>query len=329
MSFEGASPARTRLLFAEIAAQERFSAIEAELAAPELEPEALEALEVTLSELRSALEELSVAGEALGAQQAELVAAQALVEAERRRYEDLFVLAPVAQLVTDAHGIVGEANLAAEDLLGVRPRFLAGKALALFVTSEDRQEFRAGMAALASAPDTQHWPVRMAGRGGTAFPAEVTVSPIRDRADQVETVRWVVADATDQVRVADDLNALTERFEERVEQRTAALSATNERLLSALREVSNLSEQLQHALDSRVVIEQAKGRLIEALAVSADGAFELLRRRARDTGRKLREVASEVADGSLRLQGEDPDPEPRRDVSRSVARHARAGPPPT
>lgn len=331
MSFEGASSARTRLLFAEIvAAQERFSAIEAELAAPAVEPRALD---VTLSGLRSALEELSVAGEALGAEQTELAATQEQVEAERRRYEDLFVLAPVAQLVTDADGIVTEANLAAADLLGVQRRSLGGKALALFVTGEDRHEFRAGMAALASAPDTQRWPVRMEGRDGTAFPAEVAVRPIRDRAGQVQAVRWAVADATDQVRVARELHALNERFEQRVEQRTADLSATNERLAGALREVSNLSEQLQHALDSRVVIEQAKGRLIEALAVNADGAFELLRRRARDTGRKLREVAAEVADGSVRLHANDPDPdpdpEPRRGVSRNVVRHGRAGPPST
>lgn len=320
MALDEPSAARTWQLFGEIvAAQERFSAIEAGLCQPEPETEALE---VTVAELRSALEELSVASEALDAQQTELAATREQVEAERRRYQDLFTLAPVAQLLTDPYGIVREANVAAAELLGVRARFLVGKALALYVTAEDRREFRGGMAALASAPDTQRWPVRMEGRGGAAFAAEVTVSPVRDRAGHVAAVRWVVADVSDQVRTATDLAALNERFEEHVQQRTAELSAANERLGTALREVSGLSEQLQHALDSRVVIEQAKGRLMEALSITADGAFELLRRRARDTGRKLREVASDVVDGSIRLHGEDPSPVPRGGLSRNVMRHS-------
>ena len=69
----------------------------------------------------------------------------------------------------------------------------------------------------------------------------------------------------------------------------------------------NLSEsikvagQLQRALDTRVVIEQAKGRLSEQLALSVGEAFEVMRRYARNNGRKLHEVASEVVDGRLKL----------------------------
>src|SRR4051812_22834179 len=52
--------------------------------------------------------------------------------------------------------------------------------------------------------------------------------------------------------------------------------------------------QLQIALDSRVLIEQAKGVLAERLSVSTDEAFQALRREARNTNRKLHDVARDV-----------------------------------
>jgi len=66
-------------------------------------------------------------------------------------------------------------------------------------------------------------------------------------------------------------------------------------------QASLLNTQLQVALDSRVVIEQAKGRLSEQLGVDIDEAFERLRRHARNHGEKLRDVAQRVATGELRL----------------------------
>lgn len=61
------------------------------------------------------------------------------------------------------------------------------------------------------------------------------------------------------------------------------------------------SEQLQRALESRVVIEQAKGFLASARGIGTDEAFELLRKYARRNGRRLHEVAARVVDRSLRI----------------------------
>lgn len=57
----------------------------------------------------------------------------------------------------------------------------------------------------------------------------------------------------------------------------------------------HLSEQLQSALDSRVVIEQAKGVLAEHHAMSMDSSFAALRAYARRTNQRLTDVAAAVA----------------------------------
>lgn len=67
----------------------------------------------------------------------------------------------------------------------------------------------------------------------------------------------------------------------------------------AIRERSMLAEQLQAALRTRVVIEQAKGMLAEYLSTTVDDAFGLLRKYARDHNRGLTDVARELVERKL------------------------------
>ena len=55
-----------------------------------------------------------------------------------------------------------------------------------------------------------------------------------------------------------------------------------------------LTEQLQGALNSRIVIEQAKGALARIEGISVDEAFEVIRRRARSQRKRLVDVATAV-----------------------------------
>jgi GAF domain-containing protein len=59
--------------------------------------------------------------------------------------------------------------------------------------------------------------------------------------------------------------------------------------------------QLQHALDSRVVIEQAKGFLAQTHGVDMDQAFTLLRSYARSHGAPLAETARQVVDRTVTI----------------------------
>ncbi|MPZ71871.1 MAG: ANTAR domain-containing protein [Nitriliruptorales bacterium] len=69
----------------------------------------------------------------------------------------------------------------------------------------------------------------------------------------------------------------------------------------AFEEKSTLARQLQGALDSRIIIEQAKGKLSERRGTTITEAFELLRRHARSNGIKLHDVAGAVVRGDLQL----------------------------
>jgi GAF domain-containing protein len=60
-----------------------------------------------------------------------------------------------------------------------------------------------------------------------------------------------------------------------------------------------LNRQLQIALDSRIVIEQAKGFVRARRNVDATCAFEALRRYARNNSTRLVDIASQVLDGEL------------------------------
>jgi hypothetical protein len=75
----------------------------------------------------------------------------------------------------------------------------------------------------------------------------------------------------------------------------ATISLLHER---GMRRSDTLNEQLQTALNSRVLIEQAKGKLAERLSLDMDQAFTLLRDHARSRNRRLSDLAQAFIDGS-------------------------------
>ncbi|MEU3270283.1 GAF and ANTAR domain-containing protein [Saccharomonospora sp. NPDC006951] len=78
--------------------------------------------------------------------------------------------------------------------------------------------------------------------------------------------------------------------------RIAAIGILDRRGLNASAEKAN---QLQRALDSRVLIEQAKGALAARLGITPPAAFELLRGFARRKRTLLTDVADQVLAGVL------------------------------
>jgi GAF domain-containing protein len=71
----------------------------------------------------------------------------------------------------------------------------------------------------------------------------------------------------------------------------------------AVRQGHLLAEQLQSALNSRIVLEQAKGTLSERAGITVDEAFTLMRAYARRNQRTLVAVAGAVIDGKIGAAG--------------------------
>jgi len=71
-------------------------------------------------------------------------------------------------------------------------------------------------------------------------------------------------------------------------------AATAEDVRLRVEALERLTEQLQQALTSRIVIEQAKGVLSERHRIPPNEAFEMLRRSARSRQRNIHAVAEEI-----------------------------------
>ncbi len=76
----------------------------------------------------------------------------------------------------------------------------------------------------------------------------------------------------------------------------------------AAHEAQVVNEQLTHALNSRVVIEQAKGMIAERLALDMEQSFSILRRHARSHNLRLADLARDVIEGRLATLVLDPLP---------------------
>jgi GAF domain-containing protein len=80
----------------------------------------------------------------------------------------------------------------------------------------------------------------------------------------------------------------------------------------ATHEAQVVNQQLQHALNSRVVLEQAKGMVAERENLNMEQAFSALRNYARNHNLRLVDVAEAVIGGSLAVSALDSVPRPAR-----------------
>lgn len=143
------------------------------------------------------------------------------------------------------------------------------------------------------ASDWPRWSARAQAAGVTA----VYAGPLRRRQQRIGVLTLLTRNASP--RAAADLSTAQTLAD------AAAVGLLNQRLL---RRHVLVSAQLQSALESRVLIEQAKGMLAERNGTDVDEAFRLMRRYARDRGRKIHQLAAEIISGTLRIpvDGDEP-----------------------
>ena len=92
-------------------------------------------------------------------------------------------------------------------------------------------------------------------------------------------------------------------FDERsiaVAERLASFAAVAVANAMAYARVAEEAEQMQQAMASRSIIEQAKGIIMGRVGCDADAAFRLLVEQSQHENRKLREVAAELVERAAR-----------------------------
>ncbi|MCF2532850.1 GAF and ANTAR domain-containing protein [Yinghuangia soli] len=147
--------------------------------------------------------------------------------------------------------------------------------------------------ALVTAPDltaeTDHWP-RFAAEARRNGYTAVQALPMRLRADVVGALNlFRAAPGTFDPIDTSVAQALAD---------VATISLLQQR---SARRSDALNEQLRHALDSRVLIEQAKGKLAERHGLDMEQAFTALRGHARSHNRRLSDLARAFVDGTETL----------------------------
>jgi GAF domain-containing protein len=111
-------------------------------------------------------------------------------------------------------------------------------------------------------------------------------------------LRDQVIGAMNVFRVHRDFLTAEERRVARALADVATIALMQER---AIRRAEELTEQLQFALNSRIVVEQAKGAVARALDVDVDQAFDILRRHARRHRMRLTDLGREVLENRQAL----------------------------
>jgi PAS domain S-box-containing protein len=145
---------------------------------------ALEDLRVTYEQMRTNLETIEVVQEEL--------------LQKNQYYQDLFQLFPIASSVTDANGVILEANQAVAQLLNVSRRYLIGKPLTMFVAMSDspsgelrsnRTAFRTHLNRLSRCSDTQIWQTTLCPRNREPVVVELHAAVVRDKDGRIANLR--------------------------------------------------------------------------------------------------------------------------------------------
>ncbi len=214
----------------------------------------------TNQELQQTLAELQKVEEELRQQNKELAEARETAESERQLYQDLFEFAPDGYLVSDAAGVIQEANHAAATLLSVQQNSLPGKSLVEFIAEPDKQEF---ITQLQTLQEIDNWEIHLQPRGSQSFPASLRAAAIYKQG-QMSGWRWLLCDISARKQAEAALCQASKELEMRVEQRTNELLLSNallEKEIAERQQSEKLYRQLVETQTDLIVRIDLQGRV--------------------------------------------------------------------
>ncbi len=140
-------------------------------------------------EVDAALEDLQVIYEQMQASLEAIEEVEAELFQRQQDYQDLFQFFPIASLITNANGLILDANQAIAQLLNVPYSYLVGKPLAVFVAEKERARFRTHLNRLSQSEGIQIWHTRLCPRDSEPILTEFQVVIARDIEGRIERLR--------------------------------------------------------------------------------------------------------------------------------------------
>jgi CRP-like cAMP-binding protein len=162
--------------------------------------ESQDMLLTALTNLGILSEELQLSVDELQQRNEELLATQAALELQLRRYQELFDFAPDGYIVTDKSGKIEEANHAAAKLFNVPQRFLVGKPLIIFVAEDERQALYSKLMELQHKEQSLEWVVNFCPRNREPIKVVLTIAVVTGNAGNNSKMQVCIR----QMNTADD-----------------------------------------------------------------------------------------------------------------------------
>jgi len=209
--------------------------------------------------------ELQVHQIELEMQNEELLQVQGALEAAGDRYRELYDFAPIGYLTFDDRGVITEANLTACRLFGVDRALFVGTSLPHFLTPEAGDIFHRHHQAVRASRATRTCELSLQRPDGRSLSLRLESVAARDEQKGTTDYRTVLLDITDRKQAEEVLRTARDELERRVEERTAALAAANERLTREVSVRQQAEEKLRASEERyRTLAEQQEQQLIFA-----------------------------------------------------------------
>ena len=162
------------------------------------------------------IHELEVHQVELELQNEELRHSQSEIEASRKKYFDLYDLAPIGYVTLDRNGLIREINLTGAKLLGREKRYLMGSRFARFVHQSGQDNFHKFHRRLFESGGHEEVELRLA--PGQKQPVEVLLAgvAIQDSEGNLKVCQIAMTDVTSQKRAENWLRKLIETAQDGV-----------------------------------------------------------------------------------------------------------------